>query len=70
MNSEQVGWIPVSEKLPEANLDVLVCNSEGDIEISNGSYSVEIPGEWMWFTTNWRFGEVVAWMPLPEPYVK
>lgn len=61
-------WIPVNERLPEAHLDVLVCNSEGDIEISDGCYSTEIPDEWIWITTNWRFGDVIAWRPLPEPW--
>ena len=61
-------WISVSEKLPKPYEDVLVCNPVGDMKVIDGCYSTEIPGEWMWFTTNWRFGEVIAWMPLPEPY--
>lgn len=62
-------WIPVSgEKFPKPNEDVLVCNSEGDMEVIDGCYSTEIPDEWIWFTTNWRFGDVVAWMPLPTKY--
>lgn len=61
-------WIPVSEKLPKPYEDVLVCNPVGDMKVIDGCYSTEIPDEWMWFTTNWRFGNVIAWMPLPKPY--
>lgn len=61
-------WIPVSERLPEEETDVLVCNENGDMEITSGSYSTELNNYFMWYTSGWRFGEVIAWMPLPEPY--
>lgn len=61
-------WIPVSERLPEEETDVLVCNANGDIEISSGSYSTEVKNEYIWYTSGWRFGKVIAWMPLPKPY--
>lgn len=64
---EQTEWIPVSERLPEEETDVLVCNANGDIDIASGSYSTEI-NEFIWYISGWRFGEVIAWMPLPEPY--
>lgn len=63
-------WIPVTEKLPEDETDVLVCSDEGNIEVCRGSMSTEFPGEFIWYTSGWRFGDVIAWMPLPEPYVK
>ena len=57
-------WIPVSERLPE-NGNYLVTMADNDckdvryLEIS-------------WFNpiTKWSLGntDVVAWMPLPEPY--
>ena len=65
---EQTSWIPVSERLPEEETDVLVCNENGDIEITSGSYSTEFENHFMWYTSGWRFGEVIAWMPLPTPY--
>lgn len=65
---QEASWIPCSERLPEEETDVLVCNADGEINISRGSYSTEMQNDWIWYTTGWRFGEVVAWMPLPEPY--
>lgn len=63
-----VEWIPVSERLPEKETEVLVCSDTGNMEVCGGSMSTEMPGEWIWYTSGWRFGEVVAWMPLPKPY--
>ena len=65
---EMPHWIPCSERLPEEETDVLVCNADGDINISRGSYSTEVKNEFIWYTSGWRFGKVIAWMPLPEPY--
>lgn len=61
-------WIPVGKRLPEEETDVLVCNSNGDIEISRGSYSTEVENDFIWYISGWRFGKVIAWMPLLEPY--
>ena len=65
---EQTKWIPVSEGLPEEETDVLICNRNGDIALSRGSYSTEVENDFIWYTSGWRFGKVIAWMPLPEPY--
>lgn len=59
-------WIPVNERLPEEETSVLICNRKGEIEISQGGRFDN--GTWEWYTSGWRFGEVIAWMPLPEPY--
>ena len=61
-------WIPVSEKLPYEETDVFICNENGDMEISSGSYSTEMKDDFIWYTSSWRFGKVIAWMELPEPY--
>ena len=60
----QMGWIPVSERLPKDNNCVLVTR-DGDIEF--GKYE---DGEWFfWLDAYWMDTDfVVAWMPLPEPY--
>ena len=67
--SAQPHWTPCSERLPEEETDVFVCNANGDIEISRGSlYNTEVKDYFIWHTTRWRFGEPIAWMPLPKPY--
>lgn len=60
------GWIPVSERLPEEETDVLICNSKGNIVVAR--YMVFDDGTLEWYTSKWHTGEVTAWMPLPEPY--
>lgn len=57
-------WIPAEEQLPENERSVLLCGAQGWVDIG-------------WYTQGvWRTGfsaaeitkDVVAWMPLPEPY--
>lgn len=72
------GWIPVSERLPENDEDVLVCNSQGTMEvcyyhIDDNVYPTEFAdlSETGWYDEHddaLSF-EPIAWMPLPEPYV-
>ena len=60
-------WIPVSERLPENNDDVLVYDYS---DIFVAWYS-GINGNWC--SADNRFDEytpILAWMPLPEPYQK
>lgn len=77
-------WIPCKDRLPEEGVDVLISyrykEGEGDtshmyIDISSygtvsfGGHKLEGIKEWgqpfAYFNSNY---EVVAWMPLPEPY--
>lgn len=68
-------WIPVTERLPEADNRVLICNDKG-------RYMVGFIKSWRW-GNEWSYqcnmydydaydereqGKLVAWMPLPEPY--
>ena len=68
-------WIPVTERLPEVDVRVLICNDAG-------RYMVGFIKPWIW-GNEWSYqsdmynydaydereqGELVAWMPLPKPY--
>ena len=59
-------WIPVSERLPEPDVEVLVTDDAGGLAtISTDSiYESEVTGEKGWYTSQ----NVTAWMPLPQPY--
>jgi hypothetical protein len=57
------GWIPVSEKLPQINEDVLVTYENGDIAID----FIQEDGNWFWEDIEQSL-IVTAWQPLPEPY--
>ena len=60
-------WIPCSERLPEEHKEVLTCSLGGFIEIQ--SYEDGCGGYWENQKGDWSdICEVVAWMPLPEPY--
>lgn len=44
-------WIPVGEGYPEEETDVLICNIDGDIIVSRGSFSTEIKDKFIWYTS-------------------
>ena len=54
-------WIPVSERLPEKYTYTLWCASSGYVR------SDYFNGE-VWEDAKKYCYEVIAWMPLPEPY--
>ncbi len=55
-------WIPVSERLPDKRLPVLVYTIYGE------TYSAMLLGEvWTGLHRDFRKGEITHWMPLPEP---
>lgn len=53
-------WIPCTEKLPKDDGMVLAYSKENDGVIINW---IQKGNEWAWLD-----GDIVAWMPLPEPY--
>ena len=59
---EQQRWIPVTERLPEDDDDVLIMSSGS---ISMGYYSVY--NEYWADYINVYNSDVTHWMPLPEP---
>lgn len=57
-------WIPVSERLPEAGVDVL-CQCHANIF----EVFALTPDGWYHDKEHcYMMGFVIAWMPLPEPY--
>lgn len=53
------GWIPVEERLPKEHTRVIATFDDDFVA------TVEYADDWeLWADS----GEVVAWMPLPEPY--
>ena len=78
---EEPRWIPVSERLPEANGRYLVtrglnaCGSMWNrVYIINYSDLMGLKSERIWWDGNVgksdfkRIDDVIAWLPLPKPY--
>ena len=58
-------WIPVTERLPDVGCEVLV---EMDDKVTISVGYIDPCGWWFVdFSTEER-DDVIAWMPLPEPY--
>ena len=53
-------WIPVSERLPKWGEEVLTIDNDENYEINH----IMDDERNEWFYDN----DIVAWMPLPEPY--
>ena len=53
-------WIPVSERLPEKDKDYLCCDDMGQMDVGYFSQTCWCCNAYMY--------DVIAWMPLPEPY--
>lgn len=69
---EEPQWIPCSEKLPEQDVEVIVTNEWGNVEIAQLISYFDGHGETLtWKTEEYYYdelNEVIAWMPLPKPY--
>ena len=70
---EQQRWIPVSERLPEKECNVFCARDNGSIIQMhyNPIQTIRYPKGFSMELENgfyWRQNNVIAWMPLPEPY--
>lgn len=63
-------WIPVTERLPRDDEDVIVTclDDSGDTPYSYTTVAWHYKG--MWVCDNMRCPFVIAWMPLPKPYAE
>lgn len=60
-------WIPVSERLPQDVTEVLLVDYDGFMLIGWCEYNND-NGLWWNYMGAIDFTEIIAWMPLPEPY--
>lgn len=64
-------WIPVTERLPEdveigeEYPTVIFCTKDATY---SGFYEHYMGGKWWCGDEDYTVDEVIAWMPLPEPY--
>lgn len=73
---ERTRWIPVNERMPEDEKEVLVWFEYfqyGYYNRLHQTYGLGYAenGEWSHFvngTSGWKDLNIIAWMPLPEPY--
>lgn len=62
-------WIPCSERLPIAYVEVLVCQLYGDVPFI--AYIAYVDSKRRWCTEGFFISEdyePIAWMPLPDAY--
>lgn len=61
---KQSEWISVDERLPETNKKVLVCYSNGSMDIAK---YIRADGLEFWFEETNFTKTITHWMPLPKP---
>ncbi len=76
--SAQTRWIPCSERMPEIGKDVLTTYIDGEMKRCYVREDAWFPNDdseksgWINEESDYRYNglsmEVIAWMPMPEPY--
>lgn len=65
-------WIPCSEQMPKTNAYVLATTVWGYVTIAERLGAMETYDNYDWFISegnnNAESEDILAWMPLPEPY--
>lgn len=57
-------WVPTSQRLPDKNSNYLVSLRNGQVHVDNYiRFDIDLS------PAGFQYVEVVAWMPLPEPYI-
>ena len=64
--SDNNGWIPCSERLPDSSCDVIITTHS--LVNGVGSYFGEDSGWIQWYSGGGIAVDVIAWQPLPDPY--
>ena len=62
------GWIPCSERLPDADENVLTCSEYGFITVSSCNNAGEFRSYADEYCIKYPKPKVIAWQPLPEPF--
>ena len=62
------GWIPCSERLPDADENVLTCSEYGFITVSSCNDAGEFSSYADEYCIKYPKPKVIAWQPIPEPY--
>lgn len=69
-SAEPQRWVPVGERLPDAAWGRGALATEVLVSFAWGSVGTALysDGEWRYDIGTYADGDVVAWMPLPEPW--
>lgn len=54
----------IYSNLPDDGQEVIVCDRDGDVWVDTFCYDYE----GCYFDNSGEIGDVIAWMPMPEPY--
>lgn len=66
---DKATWIPVEKKLPPMFVKVLITYEDNDFIPRRSLAYINESHEWIYpLMNNYKY-RVIAWMPLPEPYL-